>query len=198
MSRIVLATLNRDKLREIQGIWRDISNIELDWLGNYPDLKGAEETGKTLYENASIKAKYVSKALGCTAVADDTGFFVEYLNGAPGVYSSRYSGPGATYEDNVRKLLSELKGVPKEKRKAEFKCVVCLCRDGKDDIFTEGTIKGSVTDTERGRYGFGYDPVFEVGGTGRTFAQMPIEEKNSISHRYIAFKKMGEFLSSVL
>jgi XTP/dITP diphosphohydrolase len=179
-------------LTEIRDIWKNLHEIEIDWLGNYPELEEIEENGSTLYDNSLIKASFVSKALGVPAVADDTGFFVEYLGGAPGVYSSRYSGKNASYEDNVRKLLHELEGIPRDLRKAEFRCVVCFFRKGMKEIFTEGAIGGFVTEEKRGESGFGYDPVFEIDETGRTFAEMSLEEKNSISHRFMAFQKMGK------
>ncbi len=198
MKKIILATSNRDKLKEIKDIWGCGLGIEIDWMGNYPDIGEAEENGKTLHENAAIKARYIAEALECPAVADDTGFFVKALDGAPGVYSSRYAGLDATYNDNVDKILSELDGVPGEERQAEFRCVVCLSDSGHDDIFVEGAVSGYVTAAKRGEQGFGYDPVFEVDKSGRTFAEMSLNEKNSISHRYLAFKKMGEIISNKL
>ena len=196
MNKIVLATANKDKLFEIKKILKDIKDIELDWMGNYPEIKEIEETGKTLHENSSIKARYVLQTLNCPAVADDTGLFVKYLNGAPGVYSSRFSGENATYEENVEKLLAELKNVPKEKRSAEFRTVVCLSQKDREDIFAEGVVEGYITEEKRGVGGFGYDPIFEVKGTGKTYSEMTIEEKNSLSHRFIAFKKIGEIIAS--
>jgi XTP/dITP diphosphohydrolase len=198
LKKIVIATGNKDKLREIKNIWGNIKGVEIDWMGNYPDIKEIEETGNTLHENSSIKANYVLNKLNCPAVADDTGLFVKYLNGAPGVYSSRFAGENATYEDNVEKLLKELRGVSKEERSAEFHTVVCLSRPGKEDIYTEGIVEGYITEEKRGVDGFGYDPIFEVKGTGKTYAQMTLEEKNSLSHRYKAFDKMGEIIASQL
>jgi XTP/dITP diphosphohydrolase len=194
LRKIILATGNKDKLREIQNIWKDIKEIELDWMGNYPGVEEIEETGTTLEENAAIKAKYIAEKFNCVAVADDTGFFVDYLNGSPGVYSARYAGENATYVDNVDKILNELKDVPEEKRNASFRCVVCMTEPGKDEVFTEGIVEGVVAEECRGEDGFGYDPVFEVTGTGKTYAEMSLEEKNTLSHRYIAFKKMGEYI----
>ena len=196
MNKIIIATANKDKLFEIKHIWSDLPDIELDWMGNFLDLESPEETGSTIKENAVIKARYVSGLLGIPAAADDTGLFVEYLAGAPGVYSSRYAGPSASYDDNVARLLEELEGISYEKRYAEFRCAVCLSVPGKEDIVTEGIVRGHITDIRRGNMGFGYDPVFEVAGTGKTFAEMQPEEKNSISHRYHAFRKMAERIAS--
>ncbi len=192
MKEIILATFNQDKLREIKNIWKDIKEIKINWMGNYSILKEIEENGTTLRKNSLIKAEYVSGTLNCAAVADDTGLFVKYINGAPGIYSSRFAGKNSTYEENVEKLLNELKGIPKEKRNAEFRSVVCFSETGKENIFEEGVVEGYITEKRRGENGFGYDPVFEVKGTGKTYAEMTLEEKNSLSHRYIAFKKMGD------
>ncbi|MFW6134347.1 MAG: RdgB/HAM1 family non-canonical purine NTP pyrophosphatase [Elusimicrobiota bacterium] len=190
MNKIIIATNNPDKYREIKNIWKDLEEYELDWLGNYPDIKDIQETGDTLEENASIKAKFTADMLGFYAVADDTGLFVDYLDGAPGIYSSRFAGENATYEENVEKLLDVMEGIPRKERRAEFRCIVCLSRKNEEDIFTMGVVKGYITQKRRGEHGFGYDPVFEVDETGRTFAQMQPEEKNSISHRFLAFKNM--------
>lgn len=195
MNKIVLATNNPDKVKEIKNIWKNLRGIEIDWMGNYHHLGKIEETGKTLKENAALKAEYVSNELDCIAVADDTGLFVKYLKGSPGVYSSRFAGENATYEDNVNRLLEELKNVPEGEREAEFRCMVCFSRIKKENIFTEGIIEGYITGERRGVYGFGYDPIFEVEDTEKTYAQMSPEEKNSVSHRYLAFKKMGEIIS---
>ncbi len=194
MKEIILATFNQDKLREIKNIWKDIKEIKINWMGNYSILKEIEENGTTLWENSLIKAEYVSGALNRAAVADDTGLFVKYLNGAPGIYSSRFAGENSTYEENVEKLLNELKGVPKEERNAEFRSVVCFSGAGKENIFEEGVVEGYITEKRRGENGFGYDPVFEVKGTGKTYAEMTLGQKNSLSHRYIAFKKMGDII----
>ncbi|MFC2061505.1 RdgB/HAM1 family non-canonical purine NTP pyrophosphatase [Elusimicrobiota bacterium] len=194
--KIIIATNNPDKLREIKNIWKNFAEItDIDWLGNYSELGDIEETGSTLRANAAIKAEYVSGILDCPAVADDTGLFVDCLNGSPGVYSSRFAGENATYDDNVEKLLKSMENVPEDDRRAEFRCTVCLAEKGKKSIFTEGIVKGSITLERKGSMGFGYDPVFKTAGTGKTFAQMTLEEKNAISHRYLAFKKMGEIIS---
>ncbi len=194
MKKIVLATGNRDKLFEIKNIWRGIDK-EISWLGDYPEVKPALETGRTLKENALLKASAVSSQLKETAVSDDTGLFVDYLNGDPGVFSSRFAGEEASYSDNVEKLLRELKGVSSEKRKARFICLVCLISPGKDPVFTEGVLEGVITSEPRGINGFGYDPVFEI-ESGRTLAEIDPAEKNAISHRYLAFKKMADIITS--
>lgn len=196
MKKIILATANVDKLREIKNIWQDIKEIEIDWMGNYPQIEDIEETGTSLWENSAIKVRAVINSLGLPAVADDTGLFVKYLDGAPGVYSARFAGENAAYEDNVDKLLRELKGVPREDRVAEFRTVVCFSQNREDAIYTEGIVAGYITEERHGDNGFGYDPIFEVKSTGKTYAQMTLEEKNTLSHRYKAFKKMGDIIKS--
>ncbi len=195
MKELILATQNPDKYREIKEILKDLPGI-LRWAGEFPDIGEIDETGETLEENAAIKAVYVANFLNKPAVADDTGLFVNSLDGSPGVHSARYAGPQAKYEDNVRKLLEELQGIPGNKRTAAFRTVVCLAFPDGKKYFTEGVVTGSITSEPIGTEGFGYDPVFLVNGTGKTFADMSAEEKNSISHRYIAFKKMAELIKN--
>ncbi len=194
MNKIILATNNPDKVGEIRNIWGNISGIELGWRGNYKNLSEAEEDGDTLDENAFKKADYVFKKLNLPAVADDTGLFVDYLKGRPGIQAARYAGPAAIYSDNVKKLLKELKGVPDKKRYAEFRTSVCLVLPEKKPLWTNGVVKGKIIEAKKGVNGFGYDPVFEVAETGKTYAQMTPEEKDTLSHRYKAFKKMGDII----
>ncbi|MBN2406560.1 MAG: RdgB/HAM1 family non-canonical purine NTP pyrophosphatase [Elusimicrobia bacterium] len=195
--KLILATNNRDKYKEITGIWKDLEGLSLDWLGNHR-LDDIEETGATLHDNAAIKAEYAAKKFGCAAVADDTGLFVSSLGGKPGVYSSRYAGENATYDENVSKLLEDMKSVPRRERGAEFRCVTCLSGAGKENIFSEGIVRGYISTRRKGSGGFGYDPVFEVGESGRTFAEMTAEEKNSLSHRHLSFEKMGEIIREIV
>jgi XTP/dITP diphosphohydrolase len=156
----------------------------------------APETGATLEENARIKARAAVAATGRPAIADDTGLFVDALAGAPGVHSSRYAGPGATYADNVRKLLAALEGVPAAERGARFRTVALLATpDGREKSF-EGVLEGRIAAAARGAHGFGYDPVFEVAGTARSLAEIPLEEKNRISHRARAFGAAAAFLAA--
>ncbi|MEA3505975.1 MAG: RdgB/HAM1 family non-canonical purine NTP pyrophosphatase [Elusimicrobiota bacterium] len=193
---VVLATNNPDKVREIKNIWRGIPNLKIEWMGDFKDLGEAAEDGSTLRENAFKKADYVTAGTGLPAVADDTGLFVDFLGGRPGIHSARYAGDEAAYADNIDKLLREMKGVPDKKRTAEFKTSVCLTLPGQEPFFTRGVVKGRITKRKKGSSGFGYDPVFEVSETGKTYAQMPPEEKDRLSHRYKAFKMMGKIISS--
>jgi XTP/dITP diphosphohydrolase len=181
---LVLATHNPHKREELREILRgELSNgIEILTLEDIqPPIGDIEETGTTLEENALIKARYVYNQVKRATVADDTGLEVEALNGAPGVYSARYSGEGATYISNVRKLLFELEG--KDDRRAKFSTVIAyIDEEGQEHLF-RGEIIGVIAREPRGTNGFGYDPIFIPEDGTRTFAEMTDEEKNAISHR---------------
>ena len=189
MKKIVFATNNPHKLREVRDLLRDkfaiVSLKELGFEGDIP------ETGATLAENASQKSHFIYDRYGADCFADDTGLEVDALGGAPGVYSARYAGETATYNENVTKLLQELKGV--ENRAARFKTVVSLLLDGKEYLF-EGTVEGRILQARSGTAGFGYDPVFQPEGYDETFAEMGPELKNRISHRGRAMAKLVRFL----
>ncbi|RMF69229.1 MAG: RdgB/HAM1 family non-canonical purine NTP pyrophosphatase [Calditrichaeota bacterium] len=146
-------------------------------------------------ENAVKKARTLHEFSGLPTIADDTGLEVDYLNGRPGVFSSRYASEHASYEENVRKLLADLEGVPREKRQARFRCVVAFCDESQTRTF-EGVCEGEILGRPKGQTGFGYDPVFWVPAYGLTFAEMPVEQKNRISHRGEAFRKLKAFLES--
>ncbi|MGC8893317.1 MAG: RdgB/HAM1 family non-canonical purine NTP pyrophosphatase [candidate division WOR-3 bacterium] len=190
--RILVATGNPDKFREINDILALAGHeiISLADLG----IEGPEETGLTLMENARLKAEYGFRASGMTTIAEDTGLCVDALHGMPGVFSSRFAGPGATYRDNRQKLLSLLEGVPFSRRRARFTTIVCLTRNGKDLTFLEGWVEGFIIGQEQGEAGFGYDPVFLYPPMGRTFAELPPEVKNAVSHRAKAFRMAREVL----
>ncbi len=193
--RVVLATRNRDKLREIARLL-DPKQFELLTLDDFDDFPEVEEDGTTLEENALKKAREVAAATGLLTVADDTGLEVDALGGQPGVYSSRYAGEKAMYADNVQKLLRELRGVPQEKRTARFRCVAAIV-DGSRQVTVEGVCEGLILEEPRGEGGFGYDPVFYVPELGKTFAEMDTEEKNAVSHRGKAFRKAAEILRTL-
>ena len=191
--RIVLATNNKDKIKEISRILSGLP-AEVLTLEDFPGFPKVEETGKTLEENAILKAETVFRFTQLSSLADDSGLEVEVLNGAPGVLSSRFAGEHCSYQDNNRKLLSLMKDVPPEKRGAKFVCVVVITK-GVDQITTiRGEIKGVITEEEKGENGFGYDPVFFIPQLNRTFAQLTLEEKNRFSHRAQAFTKARELI----
>lgn len=193
MRRLVLATGNPDKVREIEAIFRrlDLSIVAVTRL--VPDWTVAETAG-SLAGNAILKARAAGAATGETAIADDTGLFADALDGAPGVRSSRYAGPDASYEDNVRALLGALRGVPENERSARFRTCVALVRaDGEERVF-EGELRGRILEAPRGDQGFGYDPVFLVSDEGKALAELPLARKNAISHRGLAFGAAAAFL----
>jgi XTP/dITP diphosphohydrolase len=196
--RIVFASKNRGKIKEFKKLLEG-TGITLLSLDDYPDMPDVEEDGKTFFENAFKKASAISKYTGEVAVADDSGLEVDFLDGRPGIYSSRFSGQNATDEENIIELLRELKNVPAKERKAAFKCVLVIYRpDGKFESF-EGTLKGEIGLEPRGSEGFGYDPVFIVPEYDRTVAELDPDVKNRISHRAEAFKKLKEsaFIKSI-
>ena len=183
--RLVVASKNPDKIAEIEAVLDSFGLAGeivrgLDW----PDV---EETGETLEENALLKATAVVETVGLPAIGDDTGLEVVALDGAPGVRSARFAGPGSSYDDNVTLLLERLDGV--EVRTARFRTAVALVLPDGDKVFAEGTVDGLITEQRRGSNGFGYDPVFEV--EGRTLAEMMPQEKNQLSHRARALRTLA-------
>jgi len=188
--RLVIASKNEHKIAEILDVLGSAGlDVELVAEAEWPDV---EETEDTLEGNALLKAREVRAHTGLPVIADDTGLEVDALEGAPGVRSARFSGPGANYESNVDKLLSVMLGI--EDRSARFRTVVVLIDDDGEELVVEGVMEGSITRGRRGSNGFGYDPVFLVGD--RTFAEMTTAEKNEISHRACALRALGEALSS--
>lgn len=187
LNTIVLATHNRDKREELQEALSEFT-VKILSLNDFPFIGEIEEVGQTLLENSMIKAKTVHNLTQLPVIADDTGLEVEALNGAPGIYSARYAGEDVTYEDNVNKLLAEMENIPLENRKAQFRTVISFV-DKDRELWTEGTIKGIIGETAKGKNGFGYDPVFFVPELEKTFSELSIGEKNKISHRGLAMKK---------
>jgi XTP/dITP diphosphohydrolase len=198
--RVVLATANRDKADEIAAIVLATARGRVELLERPENVPDVEETGETLEDNARLKAVALCKATGLAAVADDTGLEVTALGGAPGVHSSRFAGEGASYDDNVAKLLRELDRVgarSPELRRARFRTVaLASLRDG-DELVAEGTVEGEIALVPRGPNGFGYDPVFVPEGQQgppRTFAEMDGGEKHALSHRGRAFRALVQAL----
>ena len=158
------------------------------------ELTDAEETGTTFEENAFIKAESGCRESGMPCIADDSGIAVDYLDGAPGVYSARYAGENSSDAENTEKLLSELEKIGDEERSAKFVCAICAVRPDGERIFVRGESEGVILKEQKGEGGFGYDPVFYVEKFGKTFAELTADEKNSISHRGEAFKKLCQKL----
>lgn len=194
---IVLATRNPGKKREILNIFGDLG-VCFSSLSDYPDIGELPPEGEDMKENARWKAVTVARAAGRTALADDSGLEVEALGGIPGAHSARFAGKGASYQDNNRKLLVLLRDVPDEKRRAQFRCIMCLVTSRGEKVFTEGTCQGIITREPRGSGGFGYDPVFYFPQKKKTFAEMGEEEKNKVSHRYRALVRMRPEICRVL
>lgn len=187
---LVFATNNKNKLKEIKHIIIDKINIlSINDLNHSDDL---EETGLTLKDNASQKARFIYKKFNKNCFADDSGLEILSLNNEPGVFSSRYAGLNCSADDNMNKVLKKLENI--KNRNAIFKTVICLILDGKEYFF-EGSIEGIITNEKIGHNGFGYDPIFRPNNFNLTFAQMSVKEKSKISHRAIAVSKFVKFIN---
>ena len=187
--KLVFATNNKHKIREISDLLD--SRFEVIGLTEIGITEDIPEDADNLADNALFKARYVHEKTGLNVFADDTGLEVDALGGAPGVYSARYAGTSKDPSDNIIKLLKELEGV--EDRKARFRTVIALIYDNSEYLF-EGKVEGGIIQMRRGTGGFGYDPVFIAEGYDQTFAEMPLSEKNKISHRAKAMKNLLAFL----
>ena len=194
--KIILASKNQDKIREIQKILKD-TNIELKTFHDI-DIPEVEETGVSFVENAILKARSASITTGLPAIADDSGIEVEYINARPGVRSARYSGENATNESNNKKLLEELSGVPQERRNACYRCVIVFMRfpDDPFPVISTGSWYGVITEKPIGENGFGYDPIFFLPEFNKTSAQLTDDEKNKISHRALALAGIEEYFDN--
>ncbi len=192
---LVLATANPDKVVEIGAI---LGQAGITVLPRPTDVGEVEEDGETLLDNARLKAVTLQRATGRAAVADDTGLEVAALDGAPGVRSARYAGEGATYADNVAKLLAELERAPSRNRQARFITVAFVSFPDGTELWETGVVEGHIATEPRGSNGFGYDPVFvPEPGDGRTFAQLSAAEKQAVSHRGRAFRALANRLGSM-
>lgn len=190
--KLILATNNKHKIAEMTAMLKDtgVTILNRDDLEDFPDI---EETGTTLEENALLKSRLIFSQYRIPAVGDDTGLEVEFLDGAPGVYSARYAGPHSSFEDNNRRLLKELSGLPFDKRMARFATVIAVsCAEG--DFCHRGEVNGVISESMQGVNGFGYDPVFFYPPAQKTYAQMTPDEKNQVSHRGRALAKFKEWL----
>ena len=191
--KLVIATHNKDKLVEIQ---EEFSNMAWDVvsLHDFSDIEEIVEDGKTLTENALIKARTIFEKTKLPVISDDTGLEVDALDGGPGVYTARYAGENCSYSDNVEKLLKDMRKVPYPNRGAQFKTVMVF-KDKNKELIVEGVVKGRVSREARGEDGFGYDPIFFVPQLEKTFAEMTMTEKNEISHRGKAVRNLIKSLN---
>jgi len=190
---LVLATRNRNKVIELVALLGDLG-IKIRTLDEFPDAPDVVEDGDTCEANAVKKARAIAESTGLPAVADDTGLEVDALGGRPGVYAARYAGEDATYEDNCQKLLRELAGVPREQRTARFLTVAAIALPLDGIRVAQGTLEGVIAEEASGTLGFGYDPVFLIPELGKTLAQLPADQKNTISHRAKAFTQAKDLL----
>ena len=192
----MIATRNKGKIREIREALNGLG-LRIYALSDFSDVPEIEEDGKSFAENALKKVRFYSKYFGKLTIADDSGLEVDSLKGLPGIYSARYAGEGASSRVNNQKLLREMQGVPISKRGARFKCIIAIeSPDGKEAI-AEGSCKGSIGFREKGRRGFGYDPLFILPRCGKTMAELSLEEKNKISHRGKALRKIRKLMKSL-
>lgn len=193
ITELVLATRNPDKGRELAALLGDVG-VTIRTLAEFPGAPEVVEDGETCEANATKKAVTIARATGLPAVADDTGLMVEALGGRPGVHAARYAGDSATYEDNWKKLLRELTGVPRERRRAQFVTVAAIADPKGSVSLVRGVLDGLIAEAPAGTQGFGYDPVFFVPELGKTLSQLTPAEKNRISHRAKAFAQVREIL----
>ena len=193
--KVILASKNKDKIREISNILKNSNKTLLTC--NDIDIPEVEETGSTFVENAILKARSASLTTGLAAIADDSGIEIDYLDSKPGIKSARYSGKNATNESNNLKLLRALDGVPYEKRKACYRCVIVYMRfpDDPFPIITSGSWEGYITEKLIGTNGFGYDPLFYLPEYDKTSAEISSSLKNKISHRAKALKKLQDYFN---
>ena len=196
MKKIVLATKNKDKVKEIKAVFAELP-AEILSLADFENLPDAVEDGKTFEENATIKAKFFAEKLNLACLADDSGLEVEALGGLPGIFSARFSGYHADDSTNNQKLLSELEKIGVTESKADYKCALSFIDVDGTEIKTSGTVEGVIKKIPRGSGGFGYDPYFYIDDT-KTMAELTPAEKNSISHRGAAVRKMLSLLKERL
>jgi XTP/dITP diphosphohydrolase len=194
---IIVASANSGKLREIKESFKGM-DIQVLSLKDFPPLPPVKEDGKTFRANALKKARAVAQHTGRLTIADDSGLEVDYLQGKPGVHSARFAGEEASDADNNRKLLRFLEGVPSSQRGAVFRCVIAIADPTGKESWVEGECKGVIGKHARGTQGFGYDPLFVIPTLGKTMAELPLEEKNRISHRGKALAALKEVLRDFL
>ena len=195
MIKLLLATRNEDKVIEIKEILKDL-DVEIISASQFPDMPDVIEDKDTIKGNSIKKATECAEYSNMLAIADDTGLFVDALDGKPGVYAARFAGENCTYKDNRVKMLKDIKGI--ENRNAQFRTVCALVSSDGLIATTEGIVEGIITEEEIGDNGFGYDAIFRADDTGKTFGEMTLEDKETISHRSRAFKKMIPILTNFI
>ena len=194
MPKLVIASRNKHKIAELKFFLSSLP-FDVTSLDEFPEVWSLTEEGKTFRENALSKAYQVYRKTNLLVLADDSGLEVYFLNGRPGVYSARYAGDNASDEENNQKLLREMRGVAPRRRGAQFRAVLALVGKGNERT-AEGICPGTLAESPRGTNGFGYDPIFTPNGFNKTYAELVAEEKNRISHRSKAFKKLQEILTT--
>jgi XTP/dITP diphosphohydrolase len=197
MKEVIIATKNQGKAREFEAIFAP-RGFAVRTLLDYPETADIEETGHTFEENAILKAEAVSAMLNKIVMSDDSGLIIDVLEGRPGIYSARYAGEQKDDQANIDKVLKELTGIPSTKRTARFYCALALAVPGHKTQTVSGTCEGQILEERRGTNGFGYDPIFLVTERGLSMAELPSKEKNKLSHRANAIKKLDTVLDSFL
>ncbi|MCR6595282.1 XTP/dITP diphosphatase [Bacillus halotolerans] len=195
MKEAIIATHNPGKVKEFKEILEP-KGYEVKSLAEIGFTDEIEETGHTFEENAILKAEAVAKAVNKMVIADDSGLSVDNLGGRPGVYSARYAGEQKDDQANIDKVLNELRGIEKEQRTARFRCALAVSIPGEETKTVEGHVEGYIAEEPRGEYGFGYDPIFIVKDKDKTMAELTSDEKNKISHRADALKKLSKLLEA--
>ncbi|MFD1735986.1 XTP/dITP diphosphatase [Bacillus salitolerans] len=196
MKKVIVATKNRGKVQDFKQLFQR-KGYEVISLLEIPSSPDIDETGTTFVQNAILKAEGISDILQTMVIADDSGLSIDALGGKPGIFSARYAGDHKNDEDNLNKVLKELHGVKEEDRTARFHCALALAVPGRDTITVEGTCEGFITEEPIGDNGFGYDPIFFVREKNKTMAQLTKEEKNEISHRANALRKLEETMKNI-
>lgn len=193
MESVIIATKNKGKAKEFEKLFLP-KGLVVKTLLDYPEIEDVEETGSTFEENAILKAETIANNLGVRVIADDSGLEIDALEGRPGVYSARYAGSEKNDENNIDKVLDELQGVPESERTARFCCALAMAEPGKETLTVFGTCEGRILNERRGTNGFGYDPIFYVETEGKAMAELASDEKNKISHRANAIRKLDDLL----
>lgn len=194
---IIIASRNVHKIREFREFFKRFKNLDVLSLLHFPDYEEPIENGKTFQENALLKARHAASHFKKWALGDDSGLVVPMLQGAPGIYSRRYAGENASDSDNRRKLLNEMRSLTDLSRSAYFECALALCAPSGTERCVSGICEGHLLTEERGRNGFGYDPLFVKNDYDKTFAEIDDSIKNKISHRYKAFEKLSTTLETL-